>query len=271
MSFRTVYAVCDAWGAALWRGGLEWRLAMHLARQTDDKTLTVIRSSARLGAELGVSDRHVRTYLKYWRERGVLRTVEHGGGTDRKPAKYQFDLGALKVVAMREAERVTAERKEFRSGDTETPCGSPCTSAETMISTEPHEVPQSTDGATTSGVIEPLRNSDDATAEVSAANCGSAAVPTLQRVIDSKNSEEVGTVQADATSQANSLATATRALASSPTRRAARPSEAAIKDGVEKLSGLGYDENGILRLLKQQSVTIADVRRYTPYARGARS
>lgn len=78
-------------------------------------------------------------------------------------------------------------------------------------------------------------------------------------------------MRADATSQANSLATATRALASSPMRRAARPSEAAIKDGVEKLSRLGYDENEILRQLKQQSVTIADVRRYTPDARGVRA
>lgn len=217
MSFRSVYAVCDAWHAARWPAGLEWRLLMLLARQTDDKSLTVIRSGALLGSELGVSDRHVRTHLKYWRSRGVLHTVEHGGGTDRKPAKYRLDLDALRVVAIREADRVTAERKEFRRSAAESPCGSPCSSAVSTTTSEVHAVPQLQMAAPGSGVEHQLRKEGDATPEVSSTHCGSPAVPSLQRFRESENQTKVGASKFDDESAAPSLAMAKGALARAQT------------------------------------------------------
>lgn len=41
-------------------------------------------------------DRQVRGHIKSWRNRGVLKVIEHGGGQGRKPAKYALDLVALR-------------------------------------------------------------------------------------------------------------------------------------------------------------------------------
>lgn len=271
MSFRAVYAVADAWHAARWPAGFEWRLLMLLARNTDNETLTVIRSQDRLGKELGVSGRHVRTHLKAWRDRGVLHIIEHGGGTGRKPAKYAINLDALKVVAMREAERVhqsdraTAERKRFHSGeakDLKSSSRNSCTSGVEALSPEIAAVPQFCGSVETSTVSDQLRNSGDVTPEQTGTNSGSAGLPTLHRVIDSENSSEVGAVQTEAPKPTNSLAMATGALASSPGRKVRRPAETQIQHKVEELAKAGFGEAEIARQLVSQSISAADVRRY---------
>jgi DNA-binding IscR family transcriptional regulator len=87
VSFRVTQAVVDAWQGVGWTEvGITWRVLLWLARHADDTSQTVIRSQSRLADEFEVSERYVRRTLKYWRDRGVLSAIEHGGGASRKAA-----------------------------------------------------------------------------------------------------------------------------------------------------------------------------------------
>jgi hypothetical protein len=193
MSFKGVYAVADAWQRSGWDGGFAWRLLLWLMRNADDKSMTVIRSQLRLSEEFGVSDRHIRTHLAAWRERGVLRLIEHGGGSRKKPAKYSIDLEALKLYSLQQAdERVrskqrTAEAHEFQVAGSLVNSGMPYGSTIANGSQEVCGLPESAGKVGASGVDSRLRKSDDSTAELSMDNTGTPGVPTLQRVIESKS------------------------------------------------------------------------------------
>ena len=162
MSYRACYAVISAWQRVhkLRASVGEWTLLLWLCRQTDDKTLTVIRSQDRLGEELGVSGRQIRTYMKVWKSRGVLRVLEHGGGHGRKPAKYAIDLTALEVFLLKQVDLAAAEVMDFRSRGESGPCGSPSISGEDEATSEAQELPKLNSIEKTSGVGSQLRKSE---------------------------------------------------------------------------------------------------------------
>jgi hypothetical protein len=158
MSFRSCYAVIDAWQKVhRLRDGIgEWALLLWLCRQADDKTMTVVRSQARLGAELGVTDRTIRDYIRAWRDRGVLQILEHGGGQGRKPARYRIALPALEVFALKNS-LPTPERQNFRMAKNGANSGSPNSSGVESATPEPQTLPQLDSGAESSGVEPQLR------------------------------------------------------------------------------------------------------------------
>lgn len=73
----------------------EWGLLLWIARYCDQDTGRITRSQERLAKELDVSTRRIRTYLRTWRERGVIVVVRHGGGPKKQPAILEVRTRAI--------------------------------------------------------------------------------------------------------------------------------------------------------------------------------
>jgi hypothetical protein len=104
-----VYCVVDAWKDCGWPQSTNWTALLWLARHTHDKSMTVIISQRELGADLGLGERQARRAITLWRTTNVLKTLEHGGGPSRKPAKYAIDLEQLQRYAIRESKLRTTK------------------------------------------------------------------------------------------------------------------------------------------------------------------
>ena len=149
-------------------------------------TLTVIRPQARLSAELRLSTRQIRTHLKKWRDRGVLRVLEHGGGKARKPAKYQIDLFALSMFILKCSDQATAEARNIRNSSSLMPPGSLCDSRVDCVTAEALGLPQSESAEQTSGVEAKQGKSEG---EISA-DSGSACTSYSSESYSKRRSEE---------------------------------------------------------------------------------
>jgi hypothetical protein len=258
VSFKGCYAVIDAWqrACAIRSDSLEWRLLIWLIRHTDDKTMTVIRSQDRLGEELGTSDRQVRTYLKMWRERGILIVVEHGGGQGRKPAKYRIDLTALEMYTLRRSERETPEVQEFRSSSRPEPCGSPKTSGVGGVTPEAHGVPEFDSVACTSGVEPELRKFEGGFT----ANSGSPWTSSSSEYSE-KNSEEASS-RGPAQPGARSLTRLPKGRLASGPEGTRRPNqEADNRNAILKLIATGAGDGDIEKQLHRRGVTVEQIAR----------
>jgi hypothetical protein len=202
--------------------------------------MTVIRSQARLAAELRVSDRHVRNGIAFWRAKQVLQEIERGGGSGRKPSKYRLDIAALKLYALEQADQIagslpvaaipnaeiTPEVQEFRVADSGDQLRKANGSGVNGATQEAHTVPEFDGTRDSSGVSAHLRNDFERTPEQIAPNSGSPGVPTLHS-LHSLREEIISEVCAPVPE--------TQARPSPPARPAKRRAVSAIKavDGSE--------------------------------------
>lgn len=257
MSYRTMQAVVDAWqrGCRLRADRRDWLLLLWLARNTDDKTLTVIRSQDRISQEIDLSERSQRTYLKFWRDLSVLQVIEHGGGRARKPARYRFDLDALRVYSMRSEERATAAAH----GLPELEANSATRKSRTAGVAEPtpavHTPPELGAVVATAGVVPELRQFGGGSDPYSGSPCTSAS----QICSSDKTLSEVRL-------PLDSNQPLARPLARSPQGRLAGASEGGSK--VASINGAifralleaGNTDEEISRMLRARGVTVDDVR-----------
>jgi hypothetical protein len=223
VSFRSVYAVTDAWRESGWPEGLRWRLLLWVARNLDDKSLTLLRSQQRLAEELRVTDRYVRTVMSYWKHADVLVCVQRGGGKTRKPALYRLNLDALELVARQNADSQVAaqdlspEVQEFRVAENDPLLRNSKSSGESSPTPDIQEFRSNEPDASSSGESVVLRNSS---ASGGCGYSGTPGVPTLHRrsQIQRREETEVAPPESETTTPPRSLArTAEGRLASART------------------------------------------------------
>lgn len=255
MSFRAVYAVVDAWQKVtrLRSETIAWPLLIWMARNADDKTLTIIRSQARLAEELGTTDRTVRKGVAWWQKPGVLWVIEHGGGRARKPARYRIDLDNLKVYAMRCQDRTTAEAQALPELGASSATRKPKTSGVGNHSPEVHALPELDTDAATSGVGSELRKFEGGLVP----NSGSPGLPGIQRSSSDKNFSKERVSLGLTPSFGHPLARLPKGRLAG-----ALDGESVGVDGdaIRKLLESGNSEEDVARILRGRGVTIDQVR-----------
>ncbi len=232
---------------------LQWLLLLWLARNTDDKTLTVIRSQTRLAEELNVTDRSVRTWERFWRERGVLHVIEHGGGRNRKPARYRIDLDNLRIYAMRANERATPETPWLPELSREHATRKPMTSGVTDPSPETCVLPELSGDNSTSGVEPLLRKFGGGSKPYSGSPCVSASSDSSSEKIISK--ERVSHVSTPSIERPLARLPVGQ-LAGTPATQTA----GGDTDAIRSLLATGNTEEEVARILRSRGVTVGQVR-----------
>ncbi len=254
MSFRAVYEVVDAWQKVtrLRSETIAWRLLIWMARNTDDSTLTIIRSQARLAEELGTTDRTVRSGVASWERLGILRVIEHGGGRARKPARYRIDLANLTVYAMRCHERATAEAHALPELSGSITTRKSRTSGVGGPSSEVHRLPELDIDAPASGVESELRKFEGGLAP----NSGSPELPGIQR----SSSEKIISKERVSHGLTPSLGHPSARL---PEGRLAGASDEAATEGdqsaIRMLLESGNGVADVARILKNRGLTVDQI------------
>lgn len=253
MSFRGVYAVIDAWQRAsnLCAETTTWRLLLWMARNADDKTLTVIRAQARLGAELATSDRTVRTGIHHWVSVGVLQVLEHGGGRARKPSRYLINLEALRLHALRCMKHPTPEAHTVPELGPSDATRKSRTSGVTDPTPEVHTLPEFNSDVPTSGVAGQLRKFEGGFTS----NSGSPGLPGIHRSSEKRRSEVV--------SSHGLTPSLGHPLARSPEGRLTGASDSQLTEedraAVRKLLDADVSSVDVVRFLKARGVTVQQV------------
>lgn len=262
MSFKAVYAVIDAWTKAgrMYMHGRQWGALLLLARHTDQQTMTVLRSQARLAEELGASPRHVRRLLEPWRARGILLVTEHGGGrkargtTETKPSRYRIDLSALEVYVMRCQDRISEANKRRPQLGTKSTSGHEEMAAVSTPTAAHISGPEFPGDRNMSAVTAEQRTSRAA----SATNSGHLIDAPSHSLSEKKLSEEGYPLDSN-----QPLA---RPLARSPNGRLAGASEGSVVVEIQSANAIrvlleaGNTEQEVSRILRSRGVTIDDVR-----------